>query len=249
MRRHVEPHRSELMPMQGARLIIANEIEKGAQWNQGRLMAITSGDRISANAMRSNPVTFPIVGKLMVIGNNKPQFSNHNAAARDRLLLVYFRMHFVDEGDPNPSGLQKERIAKRDPDLAAKLRRELPAIMGWMLDGYREWQAQGLNPPASVLADSSDFISRDDPFLEWKSERCCDVKLYGSDIVATLHRSYCDWAESNRLTPISRRDFATLLDDHDVERHKLKYGYVTKGFELTVAERERISGQREMGSK
>jgi len=135
------------------------------------------------------------------------------------------------------------------PILPQNFGGELPAIMGWMLDGYREWQAQGLNPPASVLADSSDFISRDDPFLEWKSERCCDVKLYGSDIVATLHRSYCDWAESNRLTPISRRDFATLLDDHDVERHKLKYGYVTKGFELTVAERERISGQREMGSK
>ena len=85
MRRHVEPHRSELMPMQGARLIIANEIEKGAQWNQGRLMAITSGDRISANAMRSNPVTFPIVGKLMVIGNNKPSFRT----ITPRLATVY----------------------------------------------------------------------------------------------------------------------------------------------------------------
>jgi putative DNA primase/helicase len=246
MRRPVEPHRAELMPLRGARLIVANEIEKGAEWNQSRLMAITSGDKITANAMRSNPVTFEIVGKLIVVGNNKPAFPNRNAAARDRLLLVHFKMHFQGKDEPNVSSLPPRRIAERDPALAVKLRKEWPAIMRWMVDGCIEWQAEGLRPPASVLTDSIDSISTDDFFLEWRRERCCDAKPYGRDTISLLHRSYCEWAEFNRLRPVTRREFGTMLDDHDIERHHTGRGDVPAGFELSAGERERISCQKEM---
>jgi putative DNA primase/helicase len=251
MLRPVEPHRAELMPLRGARLIVCNEIEKGARWHQSRLMAITSGDLITANAMRSNPVTFPIVGKLIVVGNNKPAFPNRNAAARDRLLLVHFKMHFKDEGEGGDSDLPPERIGVRDPQLSEKLRRnEWPAILRWAIDGCLEWQRIGLRPPASVLADSADTLAADDSFLEWKADRCAEIDRHarGRDLIALLSRSFNDWATANKQTGLSRPEFSALLDDHEVERHRVKKGFCALGLELAPEERERLTGQRELNS-
>jgi putative DNA primase/helicase len=207
MQRPVEPHRSELMPMRGARLIVANEIRKGARWNQSRLMEIVGGDLITANPMRGDSVTFPIVGKLMVLGNNKPKFESQNAAAGQRLLLVEFRMQFVDpDGAPPSPDLPAGRIAKRDKDLAAKLRREWPAILRWMIDGCSCWHSDGLKPPPQVLADSTESIQADDLFAQWRLECCEDVIPRGEkgrDLMSLLNRSYNGWCEKRRELPAS----------------------------------------------
>ena len=170
MARPVEPHRSELMGLRGARLIVANEIRKGSRWNQSRLMEIVGGDMLTANSMRSDPVTFQVVGKLIVLGNHRPRFESHNAAAVQRFLLVEFRQQFVDpNGAPPSPDLPPERIALRDNGLAARLRGEWPAILRWAIDGCAEWQRIGLKPPLQVLADSVSSVQTDDLFAQWRA--------------------------------------------------------------------------------
>jgi putative DNA primase/helicase len=126
-------------------------------------MEIVGGDMLTANPMRADPVTFPVTGKLIVLGNHKPKFESHNAAAIQRLLLVEFRMQFVDpDGAPPSPDLPPERIAVRDNGLATRLRDEWPAILRWMIDGCLEWQRIGLKPPLQVIADSAETIQSDD---------------------------------------------------------------------------------------
>jgi len=249
MQRPVEPHRAELMPLRGARLILANEIRKGAQWNQSRLMEIVGGDMLTANPMRGNSVTFPVVGKLVVLGNHKPKFESHNAAAIQRLLLVEFRMQFVDpEGTPASPDLPSERIATRDNGLADRLRNEWPAILRWMIDGCLDWQRIGLKPPGQVLSDSSESIQNDDLFAQWRIECCEDVArgTKGRDLISLLNRSYNSWCEKRRELPASFNAFGTMLGDHDVEKVKTSAGMVPFGFQLTGAERSRLTGSEEL---
>jgi len=245
MQRPVEPHRAELMPLRGARLIVANEIRKGARWNQSRLMEIVGGDMFTANPMRGDPITFQLLGKLMVLGNHKPQFESHNAAATQRLLLVKFRMQFIDpQGVPPSSDLNSERIAIRDSGLAARLREEWPAILRWAVDGCHEWHRIGLKPPAQVIADSSESIQSEDLFMEWRSE-CGETiaqRTPGRDLVSLQNRSYNDWCEKRLERPAGYTAFASLLSDHDIERHKTNRGMVTLGFQLRSAERARLNG-------
>jgi putative DNA primase/helicase len=249
MQRPVEPHRAELMPLRGARLIVANEIRKGAHWNQSRLMEITGGDMLTANPMRGNPITFPVVGKLMVLGNNKPKFESHNAAASQRLLLVEFRMQFVDpNGAPPSADLPPERIAVRDNGLAAKLRKEWPAILRWMIDGCFYWQRNGLKPPPQVRADSTESIQADDLFAEWRSEFCIETGfgIKGRDTVGLLAKSFNDWCVKRRELPVSYNAFAVLLADHNVEKVKTKAGAVPLGFQLIDEERAKLTGSHEL---
>jgi len=249
MQRPAEPHRAELMPLRGARLIVANEIRKGAKWNQSRLMEIVGGDKLTANPMRGNPVTFPVVGKLMVLGNHKPKFESHNAAAIQRLLLVEFRMQFVDpDGVPPSPDLPPERIAVRDNGLAARLRTEWPAILRWMIDGCLAWQRLGLKPPPQILADSSESIQNEDLFAQWREECCEDVAhgTKGRDLVSLLGRSYNDWCERRRERVASYSAFGTMLDDHNIEKIRTNAGMVPFGFQLTGAERSRITSSEEL---
>ncbi|MGA8641327.1 phage/plasmid primase, P4 family [Candidatus Binatus sp.] len=250
MQRPVEPHRAELMPLRGARLIVANEIRKGACWNQSRLMEIVGGDMLTANPMRGNPVTFPVVGKLMVLGNHRPTFESHNAAAIQRLLLVEFRMQFIDpDGAPASPDLPPERIARRDNGLAAKLRAEWPAIFRWMIDGCREWQRIGLKPPPQVIADSSESISNDDIFAQWRAECCEDVDPHGAkgrDLISLLIKSFNEWCGTRRERPASYNAFSTMLGDHDVGKFKTNAGMVPIGFQLTGAERARLTRSEEL---
>jgi putative DNA primase/helicase len=243
MQRPVEPHRSELMPLRGARLIVANEIRKGARWNQARLMEITGGDQLTANPMRGNPITFPVVGKLLVLGNHRPKFESHNAAAIQRLLLVHFPMQFVDpNGAPPSPDLPPERVGRREKDLANRLRSEWPAILRWMLDGYLQYREVGLQPPKQVLADSFASIASDDLFVQWRAERCEDLPrgTKGRDSLTTLRKSYTHWSETQGERPPGRSDFRKILEQHDIQTADGAAGIVPLGFQLTNAERQRL---------
>jgi len=78
---------------------------------------------------------------------------------------------------------------KRDPMLAEKLEAELPAILGWMLQGALLWLGRGLDPPKRVLAATEEYLASADAVARWIDERC----VLGPNESVTKAKAFADW--------------------------------------------------------
>ena len=131
---NTERHPTDLAKLRGARLVVAQETQKGRRWDETKIKALTGGDKITARFMRQDFFDFVPTFKLFICGNHKPRLGSVDEAMRRRLLLVPFTVQIPP--------------AERDPRLAEKLKAEWPAILRWCLEGCLEWQRVGLAPPA-----------------------------------------------------------------------------------------------------
>ena len=138
---NTEHHPTDLAKLRGARLVVAQETQRGRRWDETKIKALTGGDKITARFMRQDFFDFTPTFKLFICGNHKPRLANVDEAMRRRLLLVPFTVQIPP--------------AERDPQLAEKLEAEWPAILRWCIDGCLEWQRIGLAPPA-IVRDATD---------------------------------------------------------------------------------------------
>jgi len=87
----------------------------------GVFMTITGGDKISSAKKHEHPITFYPSAKLIFSCNNIPPTTNKNLAFYRRWVILEFKkQHSLDE---------------IDPDLREKLKKELPGILNWSLEG------------------------------------------------------------------------------------------------------------------
>jgi putative DNA primase/helicase len=115
MASRTEQHPTDLAKLAGARLVVAQETQKGRRWDEVKIKAITGGDTISARFMRQDFFDFVPTFKIFVTGNYKPTLSAVDEAMHRRLLLVPFSVQIPKD--------------ERDPKLFEKLRAEWPAIL------------------------------------------------------------------------------------------------------------------------
>jgi putative DNA primase/helicase len=119
-----ERHPTDLAKLSGARLVVAQETDKGRRWDEAKIKTMTGGDKMTARFMRGDFFDFEPRFKLFIVGNHKPRLDNVDEAMRRRLLLVPFTVQIPPE--------------ERDPELPHKLEAEWPAILRWALDGCGE---------------------------------------------------------------------------------------------------------------
>jgi len=175
-----ERHPEELATLRGARLVTASETEEGRAWNESRIKALTGGDVVRARFMRMDSFEYVPQFKLLIIGNKKPAFKSIDRAVRRRLQLIPFTTEISDE--------------ERDKLLDEHLKGEWPAILNWMVQGCREWQARGLDPPASVMDSTAEYLEVEDAVGSWLTE-CCDRMRDTFTASSVLFASWKAWAE------------------------------------------------------
>lgn len=187
-------HPTELAHLAGARFVTASETEAGKRWDESKLKRMTGGDPITARGMREDFFTYYPQFKLVFIGNHRPEIRNLDAAMRRRTHLVPFNY--------------KPPVV--DQQLSEKLRAEWPQILSWMIEGCLEWQTQGLNPPASVLAATEDYFAESDTLGAWLAE--CTLPAAGEWIELTsLFDSWESWCGRRREHPGRSQTFSSRL--------------------------------------
>jgi P4 family phage/plasmid primase-like protien len=173
-------HPTDIAGLRGKRLAVAVETEEGHQLAEAKIKFLTGGDKLVARFMRQDFFTFTPTHKILIVGNHRPVLRNVDEAMRRRVLLIDFDAVIPAE--------------KRDKDLAAKLRAEGPAILQWIIDGAREWYANGLNPPESVRASSAAYFEAQDSLGEWMAD-CLVVDSASWISKKDLFDSWKAWAE------------------------------------------------------
>src|SRR5262249_4218667 len=151
-----ERHPTDLAKLRGARLVVAQETQKGRRWDETKIKALTGGARITARFMRQDFFDFDPTFKLFIVGNHKPRLHTVDEAMRRRLLLVPFTVQIP--------------LAERDPNLLQKLKPERPAILRWCINGCLDWQRVGLAPPAIVQDATAAYFADQDTLQQWLDE-------------------------------------------------------------------------------
>jgi len=207
---HSDRHPTDLAMLRGARLVTASETEEGRAWAESRIKQMTGGDRIAARFMRQDFFEFMPQFKLTIIGNHKPVLHNVDEAARRRFNIVPF-VH---------------KPETPDHDLERKLMAEAPGILLWMIEGCRDWQANGLIRPASVRVATDAYFSDQDLMGQW-IEDCCNVSLGEQrcwDISAELFDSWTEYVVKAGEEPGSKKAFGQSLQRRGFEPHRFTGG-------------------------
>jgi putative DNA primase/helicase len=211
-----DKHSTDLAMLDGARMVMASEVEEGQTWAEARIKAVTGGDPITARFMRQDNFTFVPRFKLTISGNHKPALKGVDNSTRRRFNIVPFN----------------KRPVAPDVELPEKLRVEWGAILRWMINGCLEWRWKGLGAPAAVTEATKDYFEAQDYFGRWLEDRC-SLGEGMKDTPAALLSSFEDWCRVNREEMTDSRRLRGMLEKtNGVKYSKTREGRFVLGIEL-----------------
>jgi putative DNA primase/helicase len=208
----------ELAQLPGRRLVTINETKDRDFLNESRVKAITSTDKIPARALYEKPFDFVPTHKTVVSTNHKPIVRGTDEGIWRRLSLWPFKVK-----------IQNEDKHFREK----KLTPELPGILNRMLEGLKDYQRVGLNPPKCVRDATNEYRKDMDLIGRWIDERCTR-DFFSAVETLTLYDSYKRWAEDNVGFTISVIAFGRDLSDRGFERVLVNRNRGFKGLKVAT---------------
>ena len=108
----------------------------------------------------------------------------------------------------------------QDHGLLAKLHEELPQILAWMVEGYRQWREVGLEPPTSVLLATAESQRSSDLVGQFIEEHITQAAGAVVEMSAVYER-YQLWCEQCGLTRrLSSQQLSSRLVEHGLQRDR-----------------------------
>lgn len=218
-----ERHGTFMADLHGARLVVTSETDDGDVIAAATVKRLTGGDKIRANRMRENTFEFEPSHSLLYVTNHKPQVSAEDKAMWRRLSVVPFDV----------------TVTEPDVALPSKLKRELPAVLAWVLQGWFDYQQQGLNPPAAVLERTEAYRSESDPLGQFLAEETV-TGPYMKVKASGLHSAWAVWAMVNGHPPMNATEFGRRLAERGFERKRSAGGNQYVGIGLAASEADNM---------
>lgn len=207
----------EIAKLDGARLVTTTEPNEGERFDEGLLKQLTGGDRVSARKLYENEFEFTPQFKLWMATNHKPYVRGRDEGIWRRFIIIPF-----DKQIP---------LHEVDRDLTKKLKRELPAIMRWCVDGFLEWQRIGLSEPAIIKEQRDEYRVEMDSIAMF-IEECCDVNPLQKIKASELFNAYDQWAKENHQHIMSSTKFGREMAKR-YERKKYQGNNFYYGLNIT----------------
>ena len=202
-----QEHPTAIAQLVGRRYVVTSEVEDGDRLAEGLVKRMTGDDELNARFMRQNNFTFPILFKVWMLTNPKPEIRGMDEAIWSRIRMIPFNRYFKPE----------ERIKNLGNTLVES---EGPAILGWLVKGCLEWQRIGLAEPKKVLDATMGYRTGQDVMEAFLSE-CCN-RWQGDHPLATtarektrdLYDCYANWCKtSGEKKVLTFRSFGLALTD------------------------------------
>lgn len=202
--------RSDLARLVGARFVSASEGETGSRLSESWIKQMTGGDTVTVRRLHELPFEFKPQFKLWLSTNHKPEIKGTDLAIWRRIRLIPFEVTIP--------------VEEQDRTLAQRLRKELPGILAWAVQGCLDWQKHGLAMPEKVTAATEDYREEQDILGDWFSERA-ELDPDAEETAAELYRSYTNWVEEQGGgKPISRRAVGDRLRERGLMNRKAHGG-------------------------
>lgn len=188
-----------LAPLLGKPLAIVSDARLGgANVHQvvERLLSISGEDMLTVDRKFREPWTGKLPSRFIVLSNELPRFGDASGAIANRFIVLSMNNSF---------------LGRENTRLTADLLAELPAILGWALDGLdRLATANTFTTPSSsgdAVSALQDLVSPVAAFVR----DACTVKAGAEVVVSDLFSTWKAWCEDNGHRPGSLQTFGRDL--------------------------------------
>ena len=166
----------------GLRYITLSETKKGALLDVNAIKSLTGRDPRKTRQLHCPAFTFTPQFTMWLSTNFLPKVNDDSLFKSDRLWVIEFNKHF-DEDDRDFS--LKETFENKDNQSV---------ILKWLLDGYKMYTEEGLNPPACVREATARYARLNDRILCFKED--CLEDAPGERVSnGLLYSKYKEWCE------------------------------------------------------
>lgn len=209
----------ELLRLAGKRVAIINEIEDSAKIKLDVYKRVVGSDTLGFEYQKQH-IEFVNRAKLIVFANVFPDIRDTSTATWRRTRIIPCEYQCSDE--------------ERNKFLIEDLKKELPGILNWMIEGYKLWaekkqiESQVINKATQKERYRIDIIGQ---FLN----DCCNISPMTMELSGKLYSAYKSWCERNNLIPEASNKFGEELQKRNFEPSRDKYGRGYIGLELLVA--------------
>lgn len=183
---------SDIARLAGARLVTTTEPNEGVRLDEGLVKQLTGGDKVTARFLYEDEFEFNPEFKLWMATNHKPIIRGTDEGIWRRMAIIPFTVQIP--------------LEKVDKLLKYKLRREMKAILNWMVEGFQLWRKHGLQEPQVIVDQRSEYRNEMDVIEAFISE-CCVLDSRGKVKAKTLYQSYREWASDNGQYMMSNTKF------------------------------------------
>jgi len=194
---------NDIAMLPGKRFVSASEGEAGQKLAESRVKRLTGGDRVAARPLYKEFIQFDPQFKLWLATNTFPSVTGWDNSIWRRIKVIEFPVTIPE--------------AERDHDLNNRLRAELPGILNWGLQGYRDWKIHKLRAPQSIESVIKRYRSDNDT-VEQFIDDCCDRHPRLKTPTKTLFDAYRIWCENHGNPPLAINMFGKALSSKNFEK-------------------------------
>lgn len=223
-RSHVGGPRDDIAAMEGARLVVCAEFDRGRRMAEALLKQLAGGDTVRARQLYRSAREFAFTAKIVMHTNYTPAMRDDDDAVWRRLRVLPFRHTIPEE--------------RRDPSVKARLcdsEESGPAILAWLVQGCLSWQLEGLGKPAAIIKATQDVRSSMDPLAGFFDD-CCALEAGVWTSSAQLREAYQHWCRENRAKPVGLPEWGRRLGDRGLRSEKQDRMRGWRGVRLLDAE-------------
>jgi putative DNA primase/helicase len=217
VQRNVGAPRDDIASLVGARLVITSEAGQGTTFDEATVKLVTGQDAVSCRHLYGSFFEYVPQFKIWITTNYKPTIHGSDDAIWRRIRLIPFNQQFKGN--------------KRDAQLPEKLKRELPGILAWAVQGCLDWQRDGLGRPKTVLEATTEYRRESDQVGRFLSERCVSGKEHSVSGQA-LYSAYVQFCQQRGEKYLANNVFAAQIAKRSFEKKRTRGGFVYQGLGL-----------------
>ncbi|WP_083101429.1 DNA primase family protein [Pseudophaeobacter leonis] len=221
----------EEVDLPGARVILASEPAVTDVFSAKKIKSLTGGDLRPARALGMPQFVYRPTGIPVIFFNRTPKIKDEDDGTRRRLVFIPL--------DVNLRELPQEQ-RRGELEINAALMAELPGILNWLLDGFRDFferleQGKGVPPgidsPKAMLTLKDRLMEAADPVGTFLRE-CADIEPDTRTRTADFFKAFKAWAKEVGARVYSDSALRDNLNEKGFERGKSNGLMVFRGFKL-----------------
>lgn len=189
-----------LQPLIGKSLAIVSDARfsgKDVQTVIERLLCISGEDALTIDRKHMTSVTMKLPTRFVFLTNELPRLTDASGALAGRFMMLRLTESFY---------------GREDKTLTAKLLTELPGILNWAIDGWRQLRERGhFVQPSSVEDALRDMEDLSSPVGAFVRERC-DVGSGLRAWIDDMYQAWKEWCEADgRISVTTKQTFGRDL--------------------------------------
>lgn len=173
-------HDTVIASLYQRRLVAISEPDEGSKLREARVKELTGDEQITARRMREDYWSFRRTHKFWLSTNHLPQINGTDEGIWRRIKLIPFRVDLRQVTEPIPD---YHKLLVRE---------EGPGILNWLIDGFKDWRANGFIEPQSVIKETQSYRGSSDELGRFISD-CCDVSPELVVASSDLFDAYRTW--------------------------------------------------------